>query len=98
MTDEFVQGDYVLATKFGDGHPQEQWAVGFYGSFHQAKERHIVLNEAGEEIYHNGFRRCAKISRELGAWLLKNASELERAPVGSISLWGMTAPYFDSED
>ncbi len=32
LTDLLCVGDYVLATKYHDGNPQDHWCVGFYHS------------------------------------------------------------------
>lgn len=80
-------GDYVLATKWHDGEPGDPWAVGFYGGL-EFGDRHMVRHADGENIRPNGYRRVGRITPEIGAWLLKNAANLEFAP-GKITLWGM---------
>jgi hypothetical protein len=39
------QGEYVLATKYSDGHPQDQWCVGYYAEAYG--DRHIVADGNG---------------------------------------------------
>jgi hypothetical protein len=83
------KGDYVLATKYSDGDPGDHWCVGFYDSYLQfdKETRHKVVDAEGNSFRASGFKRVAKIDRDLGAWLLKNAAELEHAPLGTIRLW-----------
>ena len=75
-------GDYVLATKYHDGDPQDSWAVGFYD---HEEGRHYVVDSAGQQMRGNGFRRVSKISEERGALLLRNAREIE---LSGRSMWG----------
>lgn len=84
---ELKKGDYVLATKWSDGDPGDQWCVGFYdGTLSKVSEdRHMVVDENGKQFRGNGFRRVKKISRERGAFLLKNKEFIE---FGTRSLWG----------
>lgn len=87
-------GEYVLATKYRDGDPQDHWAVGFYDRMESSQwPRHYVKDAEGRQLRGNGFRRVARISAERGAWLLAHASEIEgsgrsvwhwkRAPMGT---------------
>ncbi len=69
------KGDYVLATKYADGDPLDQWCIGFYD---QAVEvtggsiRHLVVDSDGAQFRHNGFRRVKKIRGDVGEALLNN--------------------------
>lgn len=83
-------GDYVLATKWGDGDPGDPWAVGFYVGVDNGPEpkRHLVKDSAGKLIRAGGYRRVGRVTPEIGKWLLDNADLLERAP-SKITLWGM---------
>lgn len=76
-------GDYVLATKHRDGDPQDHWAVGFYDR--EQDGRHYVVDGNGQQMRGNGFRRVAKISAERGAWLLRNARDIE---LSGRNVWG----------
>lgn len=76
-------GDYVLATKYHDGDPQDHWAVGIYER--EEGGRHYVVDGAGQQMRGNGFRRVAKISKERGAWLLQHARDIEQS---GRSVWG----------
>ena len=79
------KGDYVLATKYSDGSPKDQWVVGFYdGTTGHNPVRHEVTDEYGCLMRGNGFRRCEKIDMSVGEYLLDNVSSIER---GNISLW-----------
>src|SRR3990170_740964 len=74
-------GDYVLATKYSDGDPGDAWALGFYNGEHGG--RHYVLGSAGQNIRGNGFRRVARIRKDVGRWLLEVAApHLEKCPPG----------------
>lgn len=80
-------GDYVLATKYSDGDPQDHWVVGFYSGItasHYNPPRFDVVDGGGKLFRGNGFRRVKKISAERGAWLLKHASDIE---FSGKSLW-----------
>ena len=79
-------GDYVLATKWSDGDPQDQWAVGFFsGLLRKAGgDRYQVVDANGNLFRGNGFRRVEKISASRGRWILEHASEIES---GSRSVW-----------
>jgi hypothetical protein len=74
-------GDYVLATKYGDGHPQDHWCVGFYAGLTNPEKydppRYDVVDGEGKNFRGNGFRRIKKITPERGAWMLKHAKDIE---------------------
>ena len=81
---ELTQGDYVLATKWSDGHPQDHWCIGFFS--HMLREdRYIVVDDKGVPFRANGFRRAKRISQRRGKWLLDNAKDIE---LSGKSLWG----------
>lgn len=73
------KGDYVLATKYADGDPGDQWAVGWYdrNSPNGIEDRHMVVDETGKQFRHNGFRRCEKITHEQGVWIADHLSDIE---------------------
>lgn len=79
-------GDYVLATKFCDGDPGDQWVVGFFTGMLQktSGDRYMVANTEGNQFRGNGFRRVKKISANRGRWLLEHKHEIEYS---SRSLW-----------
>jgi len=77
-------GDYVLATKWPDGDPQDQWCVGFYVGKLGKTNRHMVVDVNGNPFRANGFRKVKKISDERGRWLLAHKEDIE---AGSRSLW-----------
>jgi len=60
-------GDYVFATKYGDGDPADGWAVGFYnGPLRKGVDnRHMVVDEEGKNFRGNGFRAIARIPSEV---------------------------------
>jgi len=76
-----VVGDYVLATKYGDGDPQDHWCVGFYAGLTNPGKydppRYDVVDGEGNNFRGNGFRRIKKITPERGAWMLKHAKDIE---------------------
>lgn len=82
MTASLNLGDYVLATKYSDGDPGDQWCVGFYDR--AEKGRHFVTDADGQQFRANGFRRVKKISPSRGQFILSHAAEIE---LGSKSLW-----------
>lgn len=95
-------GDYVLATKWHDGDPGDPWAVGFYAgeldmgndrSAIKVEPRHRVNLSDGTSIRPNGFRRVARIRKDVGTWLLNVAAkQLESCPPGTVNLWTMLSP------
>lgn len=101
-------GDYVLATKYSDGDPGDPWALGFYaGELNMGNDReqikvaprYLVNNSSGQSIRPNGYRRVARIRKDVGAWLLDVAAkQLEQSPPGTVNLWTMLTPFaFDLE-
>lgn len=79
-----LKGDYVLATKWSDGDPQDHWCVGFY-SHMLRDDRYIIVDDRGVPFRANGFRRVERITVERGKWLLDNAKDIE---LGDKSVWG----------
>lgn len=87
MSRAVENGDYVLASKYFDGDPQDHWCVGFYKEsyMHCGFElRHIVVNGDGLSFRHNGFRRVARISAKRGDWMVRNFGSIE---LSSRSVW-----------
>jgi signal peptidase I len=87
ITGSLHVGDYVLATKYHDGDPQDHWCVGFYHSdldYGGGGTRYQVVDGDGNQFRGNGFRRVEKISPELGKWLLDNARQIETS---GLSVW-----------
>lgn len=80
-------GDYVLATKYSDGDPQDHWAVGFYDGItspHYDQPRFSIVGNDGAQFRGNGFRRMKKISAKRSKWLLDNKCLIETS---NRSLW-----------
>ena len=76
-------GDYVLATKYDDGDPHDQWCVGFYRDMtHHG--RYNAVDSEGQLFRGNGFRRAAKISAARGQFILDNGETIQWA---GRSLW-----------
>lgn len=67
------KGDYVVATKYCDGDPGDQFCVGFYNEYydHYGQTRHLVVDNDGKNFRHNGFRRCERIADAEGRWLIE---------------------------
>lgn len=87
MNDLLEAGDYVLATKYDDGDPGDQWAVGFFDGLTSPRydpPRYNVVDADGNQFRGNGFRRVKKISEERGRWLLEHKRDIE---IGGRSLW-----------
>lgn len=86
-------GGYVLATKWHDGDP---WALGFYAGLDMrlpSSPRHMVHDSAGNNIRAGGYRRVARVRKDVGAWLLNVAAkQLEQSPPGTVNLWTMLTP------
>ena len=78
------KGDYVLATKYGDGDPGDQWCVGFFDEMY--RDRYMVIDSNGQQFRGNGFRRAEKITTECGHWIVKNIKLIEQC---SITIWGV---------
>lgn len=82
-----AEGDYVLATKYTDGDPQDHWCVGFYAGItapHYDPPRFDVVDGDGKQFRGNGFRRVEKIAPERGAWMLQHARDIE---LSGLSVW-----------
>ena len=71
------KGDYVLATKYSDGDPGDQWCVGFYDRLDYG-DRHFIVNNDGKQFRANGFRRVQKIRDAEGHWLIEHIPDIEK--------------------
>lgn len=75
------KGDYVLATKWGDGDPHDHWCVGFFEAMTEHDPpRYDVADEKGLLFRGNGFRRCEKIPPSVGEYILAHKQEIMSAP------------------
>lgn len=74
------KGDYVLATKYADGDPHDQFCIGFYhGSYdHFGETRYLVVDSDGQQFRRNGFRRVARVGGKRGAWMVEHLSYIEK--------------------
>ena len=77
-------GDYVLATKYSDGDPMDQFYVGFVAEV-LPNGRHIVTDANGISQRANGFRRAEKITQAEGAALCAMIPHISDQP--GPSLW-----------
>lgn len=90
MTKPLEKGDYVLATKYRDGDPHDGWALGFYDSMLPkiGGDRFMVVNSEGKQYRGNGFRRCERVSDELGDWIFANRIAIEALTrIAPINMW-----------
>lgn len=71
------KGDYVMATKWSDGDPQDHWCVGFYEYTNEETGKHFIVDSEGVPFRHTGFHRMQKISQKRGKWLLDNSELIE---------------------
>ena len=81
-------GNYVVATKYADGDPGDQFCIGFYnGSYdHFGQTRHLVINNEGKNFRNNGFRRVARVGLRRGAWMVKHLAHIEKM-MNRYSVW-----------
>lgn len=79
------KGDYVLATKYADGCPQDHFAVGFFSEMLR-EDRFVVVDDKGVPFRASGFRRVAKISAGCGAFIVDHMREIE---CSDRSLWSI---------
>lgn len=83
------KGDYVVATKYRDGDPGDQFCIGFYDrSFNHygIEQRHLVVDAEGKQFRSNGFRRIARVSKKRGEWMVRNLALIE-AMRDRFSVW-----------
>ena len=94
---ELKKGDYVLATKYKDGDPGDQWCVGFYDGYIMkgSQKRHMIVDNDGNQFRRNGFRRVERISHARGEFIVAHQTEIEASwpayrpgKKGCRSLWG----------
>lgn len=78
--DGIKKGNYVLASKYRDGDPGDQFCIGFYdSSFGDGIGiRHLVIDSEGKQFRRNGFRRIAKIGHERGKWIVQHLALIEK--------------------
>ena|ERR1700734_3409042 len=81
-------GSYVLATKYYDGDPGDQYAMGFFEYWydHFGQNRYIVVDNDGNSFRGNGFRCIASLSHRRGVWLCANIKLIDSL-MDSFSIW-----------
>ena len=86
--DGLKKGDYVLATKYRDGDPNDHFVVGVYDrSINNGIEtRHMIVDSEGKQFRANGFRRVAKLGTKRGAWIVGHLTLIERER-NRLSVW-----------
>lgn len=80
MDRHISKGDYVVATKWSDGHWDDQWCVGFYDGELEGgvgSKRHLVVDNEGVQFRCGGFRRVKKITRDQGSYILGNVGSFK---------------------
>lgn len=95
-------GDYILATKWSDGDPGDNWAIGFFTHAEPegtVSRRFYVADSNGNNMRGNGFRRVSRpIRADVGRWLLSVSKHLEASPPGVVNMHTMlTEVAFDLE-
>jgi len=78
-----IQGDYVVATKWSDGDPNDHFCIGSFKSM-TWHNRYNIVDDHGELFRHNGFRKVRKINEEVGAELVAHINEIQKS---NISVW-----------
>ena len=81
-SEELIDGDYVLATKWNDGDSRDHWFVGYF--IKKEGDRYFVGDKDGNLARFNGFRKCKKIHPAIGAYLVKNTLAISSI---KINLW-----------
>ena len=89
MSRSLKKGDYVLATKYRDGDSHDHFAVGFFDGMlidnnGKITGRYLVVDEDGVKFRAGGFRRCEKISKDIGNLLVLGIPLVEQ---GCASVW-----------
>ena len=82
------KGDYVLATKYDDGDPCDQFCVGSYRkplTQYTNGVRHDIVDSDGNSFRGSGFRRAEVITQEEGSALVALFPEISDKP--GRSLW-----------
>jgi hypothetical protein len=79
------EGDYVLATKWSDGDPCDQFAVGYFHGM--LEDRFLVAAEDGTLFRASGFRRCERISKRVGHALVDAFPMISDKPGRSLWYW-----------
>jgi hypothetical protein len=84
-------GDYVLATKYGDGDPGDHWCIGWLARAYDlfGETRYIVVvappPQPSTPYRATGFRRCERITKEFGEWAVAHTRMIEQS---RWSIWG----------
>ena len=84
------KGDYVIGTKYSDGDPMDQFAIGLFSGMTWHGRFNIVDND-GNLFRGNGFRRVKKISGKVGRELVKQIPFIESS---GKSVWHFVQVFF----
>jgi len=95
-------GDYVFATKYGDGDPADGWAIGFYDGLLSvgSQDRYMVVDNDGKQFRRNGFRRVENISGEIGELMIPIALSYDYpnwGEPGEINLWNILCSFYPEQ-
>ena len=79
MNKPLAKGDYVLATKYSDGDPGDQYAVGYFHSMlpKLGGDRYMVTDNSGKPFRMNGFRRAERITDAEGRWMIERFPQFQ---------------------
>lgn len=75
----FQKGDYVLATKYDDGSPNDGWCVGVYDEHYPErihKAHKVLFQTNGKEGFYC-FTRVKRIRPEFGRLVVENIKLIE---------------------
>lgn len=86
------RGDYVLATKYSDGGPCDQFCIGFFREMlvdcaGNLTDHYLVEDKNGVLFRGSGFRRCEKIPAKIGNVMVKALSIIGDKPGRSLWYW-----------
>lgn len=82
---KLTKGDYVVATKYSDGDPQDQFCIGIFEGMEH--DRFIVLDDDNKRFRASGFRRARKVRQDVGGKLVDIIPEISDKPGRSIWSW-----------
>lgn len=83
------KGDFVIATKYSDGDPNDHFAVGYFQDMN-SNNRFNIVDENGKLFRGNGFRKAKKVSKILGNKIIENIKSIEQS---NTSVWKFVNAY-----
>ena len=91
-------GNYVIATQYHEGNPNDHFAVGWLLDEiydHDGELRYVVVDDEGLPFRNNGFRRCIRISARRGQWFVEHLAVLEYFKDKHSVWWWFRQPFFN---